>query len=226
MPLVLRCRVIMPWTHRRAATRAAALSTTASDITGRWTLASAGTAELEVKKSRFIAFVWPVSSPDEAMVLIDSRRDAKARHNVWAYKCGDAHRCTDDGEPSGTAGRPLLSALGGLDHVAVLVVRHFGGVLLGTGGLARAYSAAASAAVDDAGRLLVPRTVDLSVVCSWSDRAAVEAAVAHAKGVRVREEQRGDGVALVLRVSASCLVELQTALADATAGRVKLDLAS
>lgn len=109
-----------------------------------------GSGELEEKKSRFIANTLPVSSQEEALAFIEKIKKQywDARHNCYAYVLGDHHeiqRFSDDGEPGGTAGKPMLDVLLGEDiHNAVIVVtRYFGGTLLGTGGLVRAYSGAA-----------------------------------------------------------------------------------
>lgn len=108
-----------------------------------------GQGEIVEKKSRFIAHVQPVSSEEEAAAFIGriKKRYWDARHNCHAYVIGpnrEVTRCSDDGEPSGTAGRPMLDVLlgNGLYDTAVVVTRYFGGTLLGTGGLVRAYSAA------------------------------------------------------------------------------------
>src|SRR3546814_8445542 len=87
----------------------------------------------EIKKSRFEAHAAPVASVAEAMAFFAARSDPTATHNCWAYRIGQAYRYNDDGEPGGTAGRPMLQAIDGqgLDRVAVLVVRWFGGVKLG-----------------------------------------------------------------------------------------------
>ena len=94
----------------------------------------------DIKKSRFAAFAAPVSTVDEAMRFFAANSDPEATHNCWAYKIGQEYRFNDDGEPGGTAGRPILQAIEGqgMDRVAVLVVRWFGGVKLGAGGLVRA----------------------------------------------------------------------------------------
>ncbi len=106
-------------------------------------------AEIVEKKSRFIAYVRPVNSEKEAVSFIDEikKKHWDARHNCSAFVIGknnELTRCSDDGEPSGTAGKPMLEVLlgQGLHNVAVVVTRYFGGVLLGTGGLVRAYQAA------------------------------------------------------------------------------------
>lgn len=113
------------------------------------TVYQGGQGEIVEKKSRFIAHVQPVSSEEEAMDFIAKIKKQywDARHNCHAYVIGvhgEITRCSDDGEPSGTAGRPMLDVLlgNGLHNTAVVVTRYFGGTLLGTGGLVRAYSAA------------------------------------------------------------------------------------
>lgn len=108
-----------------------------------------GEAEIIEKKSRFIATVCPVKSEEEAIAFIESMRKQywNATHNCFAYVIGEQfqmQRCSDDGEPSGTAGKPMLDVLLGeeIHDVVVVVTRYFGGTLLGTGGLVRAYSGA------------------------------------------------------------------------------------
>lgn len=111
-----------------------------------------GSGEIVEKKSRFIAHVFPVSSEEEAQSHIEDIRKQywDARHNCHAFVIGEHNeisRCSDDGEPSGTAGRPILEVLTGegIHNALVVVTRYFGGTLLGTGGLVRAYSQAAQA---------------------------------------------------------------------------------
>ena len=110
------------------------------------TIAITTTATTEEKGSKFVAIAWgSIDSPEAAIGLVQSKSDPSASHNCWAYRIGDVTRSSDDGEPSGTAGRPILSAILAeeLDHVLVLVTRFFGGTKLGTGGLARAYGESA-----------------------------------------------------------------------------------
>ena len=108
-----------------------------------------GEGEIEEKKSRFIAHICPVSTEEEALAFIAKQKKSfwDARHNCYAYRIGaraDIARYSDDGEPQGTAGRPMLEVLSaqGITDVCVVVTRYFGGVLLGTGGLVRAYQGA------------------------------------------------------------------------------------
>lgn len=110
------------------------------------TLTSAASHETLVKRSRFIAHAAPCADESSARAFIDQVRDETASHHCWAFKCGQLYRFDDDGEPGGTAGRPILQAIEGqdLDRVVVVVIRHFGGVKLGTGGLIRAYGGTAA----------------------------------------------------------------------------------
>ena len=133
------------------------------------TLGKEGVSEFEMKKSVFIGHAAPVKTEEEALEYIAKykKKYSDATHNVWAYliKNGNLMRYTDDGEPSGTSGIPVLDIIrkGGFTDAVIVVTRYFGGTLLGTGGLVRAYSAAAKAAVDDAG-LASFRTFDEIIV--------------------------------------------------------------
>jgi len=121
------------------------------------TLKNPVTARLEIKKSEFIAYAYPVNSREQAMFHVEQLREKypDARHWWWAYIIGDPDNTTsagfdDDGEPNGTAGRPILGVLQhkSIGNVIIVVVRYFGGIKLGAGGLTRAYAGSAQAAVD------------------------------------------------------------------------------
>jgi len=122
-----------------------------------YTVSGKATGELTEKRSKFIATVLPVHTQEEAMAYIDALRSKywDARHNVYAYTLldGQIKRYSDDGEPSGTAGVPVLNVLEklNLQDTLVVVTRYFGGILLGTGGLVRAYSQTAKIGVENAG---------------------------------------------------------------------------
>lgn len=104
------------------------------------------TTEEVIKKSTFIAIVAPVASVDAAKSFLQTYAQSDVTHNCWAYKIGQLYRFNDDGEPSGTAGKPMLNAIEGqgFDNTAALVIRHYGGIKLGTGGLMRAYGGGTS----------------------------------------------------------------------------------
>ncbi len=140
-----------------------------------------GVGEYEEKRSRFIATIEPVSSEEEASAFISAikKKYWDARHNCSAYIIGDngeKTKCSDDGEPSGTAGRPMLDVLSGscVTNVCVVVTRYFGGTLLGTGGLVRAYSTAVREGL--ANCELIKKTAGHSVVieCDYNDFGKIQ----------------------------------------------------
>lgn len=190
------------------------------------TVAARVTAEIMEKRSRFIAQLAPVASEEEALAFIEEVRaeHRMARHNVYAYVLrGGRVRYTDDGEPPKTAGMPTLEAVqhAGLEDVAVVVTRYFGGVLLGTGGLVRAYGDATRAAIDAARVVTVSRVVDvLAEVPYRLYEPTVRAA--EAAGARVQDADFGAAVALTLRVLDGQQDELARVLTEATAGAAEL----
>eukprot|EP00892_Ulva_mutabilis_P005498 jgi/Ulvmu1/331/UM001_0335.1 len=190
---------------------------------GVWTLAGPFESQLEAKKSKFLAYAWPVSSPSEAREAISSASDPRASHNCTAFKIGPEYQFNDDGEPSGTAGRPILAAIEAeeLEGVAVLVVRYFGGTKLGTGGLVRAYGGAARQCLQEAPRVFVPRRAQLRLEVPATHIGRVFAALDRHSAQRLEEDYAPDGV---LRVTVSVPEPSMDALAalvrDSTAGAV------
>lgn len=132
-------------------------------------------SEIVVKKSRFIAEVFYVETEKEADEIIKKiqKREHSAKHHCYSYRILEdslIERMSDDGEPSGTAGSPMLAILQGKDLINVLVVvtRYFGGILLGTGGLVRAYSDAASNALEEAGTKKIQKGLQISIEVDYS----------------------------------------------------------
>lgn len=137
------------------------------------TVKGVSVGEYEEKKSKFIATLLPVKTEEEASAVIDEirKKNVGARHNVYAFRLSEGtERSSDDGEPSGTGGKPLLEILkaGNLSDVLVVVTRYFGGVLLGTGGLKRAYTAAANEALKLSVKLHKRLAVKMSFSLSYS----------------------------------------------------------
>ena len=177
----------------------------------------------DIKKSRFAAHAAPVASVDAAMAFFAAHSEPAATHNCWAYRIGQAYRFNDDGEPGGTAGRPILQAIEGqgLDRVAILVVRWFGGIKLGAGGLVRAYGGCAAQCLRLGPRTPIIDTVAVACRCSYAELPLLKARVAQA-GARVGAEHfDGDGVALTLVVPRAALDELARTAADITRGRAQ-----
>ncbi len=139
------------------------------------TLAGEGVGVYEEKRSEFIGVAAHIDSEKDAQELIKriKAEHHDARHNVFAYVCasGNVQRYSDDGEPLGTAGIPVLDVIrkSGLDDVCVVVTRYFGGVLLGAGGLVRAYTAAAKLAIDEAGIVTYEKYSEFRLVLNYSD---------------------------------------------------------
>jgi uncharacterized YigZ family protein len=188
-------------------------------------------AELTVLNSRFIATLAPVFSVDEAKAFI-ARVKAEfndASHNVPAYLVGwgdsvTAH-CTDAGEPSGTAGRPMLAVLrgSGLGDVAVVVTRYFGGMLLGTGGLVRAYSDAVRLVVESTPRAekVLAHTVMVGFGYPYVERMRRLVAAHHGQ---VLDEDFAVEVTLTARFAVEHLAAFQQALGELTGGRVQVEV--
>ena len=134
----------------------------------------ASETEFTEKRSRFLGHVWRVESEAEARARIEEmkKRHYDARHNCWCYRLreGGVERYSDDGEPQGTAGQPMLGVFQkeGVTNVCCVVTRYFGGILLGAGGLVRAYTQSAKDALDAAGISVVRRWVELAVDCPYS----------------------------------------------------------
>ena len=135
------------------------------------------------KRSEFFGHVWRVESEEEARAHIEAtkKKHYDARHNCWCYIIRDgAVRYSDDGEPQGTAGQPMLNVFQreGVENVCCVVTRYFGGILLGAGGLVRAYTQSAKDALDAAGISVVRRWVAMEVPCSYAmfERARLEVA--------------------------------------------------
>ena len=148
-----------------------------------------GEAELVEKRSRFIGRVWPVESEEEARTWIEAmkKKHYDARHNCWCYRirAGGTERYSDDGEPQGTAGQPMLNVFQreGVTNLCCVVTRYFGGVLLGAGGLVRAYTQSAKDALDAAGISVVRRWVEVTVPCPYAFFERVRQEVEDQSGV-------------------------------------------
>lgn len=184
------------------------------------------TAELREKGSRFLAVAAPAATEEQAREVREGERREHhdATHHVLAWRsAGGEERCDDDGEPSGTGGRPVLGAIdsAGLADVVVVVTRWFGGTKLGTGGLARAYGASAARALLDVPTVCVRPGRVLRIRHAWEDTGAVAAALDGAGGRRVAERY-GAGAELDVAIPEREADGLVAALRDATAGRARV----
>ena len=178
----------------------------------------------EIRKSRFITLAAPISNARQAQEFIEQHSDHNASHNCWAWKLGDQYRSSDDGEPGGTAGRPILSAIEAqdCDQVVVLVIRWYGGIQLGTGGLARAYGGGANKCLQNAEKLPLFRRVELSCACDFNELALVKLRLAELNGILIDETFTANGVELQLALAEKHIAPLQQQLSGLSRGRILL----
>lgn len=182
------------------------------------TLAKEASAQFEEKRSIFIGYAKPTKTEDEAQEFIASIRQKHkdATHNVFGYsmKGGILARYSDDGEPQGTAGMPVLDVIrkSGVDDATVVVTRYFGGTLLGAGGLVRAYAAAAKMALDAAGIVSYESYTEISLTCSYSDHQKLSAELPKF-GAILDDTEYADSVTLKFAV--------KDEIADAVMGKIR-----
>ncbi len=190
-------------------------------------LLEGGQAEIIEKKSRFIATVRPVETETEAIAFIEEMRKKywDARHNCYAFVIGrkaELTRCSDDGEPSGTAGRPMLEVLlgDGVRNVAVVVTRYFGGTLLGTGGLVRAYTQATQEGLADSVIGVERSGYEVLVTIDYNGVGKLQYIMGQ-RGIEPIYSEYGADVRFTLLIPVEKSDELQKAMVEATNGRVK-----
>lgn len=188
-----------------------------------------GTGEIVEKKSRFIADTKPVESEEEALEFIESVRKKywDARHHCFAYCVGDKNqvvRCSDDGEPSQTAGRPMLDVLLGeeLHDVCVVVTRYFGGTLLGTGGLVRAYSEAAREGIRNSRVLEKCLGRRMGIDTDYTGIGKIQYILAQ-RQITVLHTEYTDKVRLEVMVPSGEAMGLEAEITEGTSGRAAVD---
>jgi len=179
------------------------------------TLRATARHELEVKNSRFLAQAATVTSAEQALDFIRAVAHHDATHNCWAYRIDANYRSSDDGEPSGTAGRQ------GYDRVAVVVTRWYGGVKLGAGGLVRAYGGCAAECLRGAEREPLVVLTQLTLAFPFQDTGAVHATLAAHAAQRLDETYDAEGVRLRLQLPRDAVAPLLLQLRDATRDRVR-----
>lgn len=206
--------VIATGANRAMVTTAATSSSCGGAYT---TLKERATFEKEIKKSKFIAIAGSISDEQSAFSFLSQVRDPRATHNCWAYKVGDQYRSNDDGEPSGTAGKPIHSAIesSGIDRVMVVVIRYFGGIKLGTGGLVRAYGGVASECLRNAPTCLVKSKVRMGVEVPFDLMGVLYHQLQHFQVEDIKQdyETGKDCVTMVtFQVDFDCIEELEDAI--------------
>lgn len=179
----------------------------------------------EIKKSRFIVNAAPVTTADQASQFIEQVSDINATHNCWAWKIGQHYRFNDDGEPTSTAGRPILSAIEGqdCDQVVVVVTRYFGGIKLGTGGLIRAYGGSASHCLQQAQLIELITRIPLQFHCYYNEWPIIENRLKELDAIIEHQDFDAEGVEVSFAITQDKITTLQKNISDITRGRVVIE---
>ncbi|MCF9034872.1 IMPACT family protein [Acinetobacter nectaris] len=179
--------------------------------------------EEDIKKSRFQAFAIPVETEDDVKLALDEYKDVSTTHQCWAWKIGHNVRFNDDGEPSGTAGRPILATIEGneLTNILVLVNRWYGGVKLGTGGLVRAYGGTAGKALLLVDKIELIEKKEVYFQCSFSEWPIFQYELVQHQITYV-EDYTAEGVSIIAKIQVHQKNELAQKIQDVTRGREQL----
>ena len=188
-----------------------------------FTLAAAYTYEEDIKKSRFQALAAVVENEQQVKDFLAQHKDLSATHQCWAWKIGHTVRFNDDGEPSGTAGRPILATIEGneLTNVMVMVNRWYGGIKLGTGGLVRAYGGCAGQCLALAEKIELIEKIDIQFQCLFNEWAILQYELTQ-QGIEYQQYYTEQGVAISARAQANQIDALRHKLQDVTRGREQL----
>jgi uncharacterized YigZ family protein len=188
------------------------------------TLSAPASFEVIIKRSRFIAHASRVDNQADTLEFYQSVADPAAAHNCWAWRLDYQYRFNDDGEPASTAGRPILSAIEGkgFDKVMVVVIRYFGGIKLGIGGLIRAYSGSASKCLDQAEFIEIQPKTECTIKAAFQWTGQVYAALKSCEAKKLSEDFLDDGIRIRAEIKESELQRLKLILRDTTRGEVDL----
>ena len=188
-----------------------------------YTLATEVSFEEDIKKSRFQAIAAPVENEQQVKAFLEKHLDTSTTHQCWAWKIGHTVRFNDDGEPSGTAGRPILATIEGneLTNVMVMVNRWYGGIKLGTGGLVRAYGGCAGQCLALAEKIELIEKIDIQFQCLFNEWAILQYELSQ-QGIEYQQYYTEQGVAISARAQANQIDALRHKLQDVTRGREQL----
>ncbi|QIC64415.1 IMPACT family protein [Acinetobacter schindleri] len=190
-----------------------------------FTIASLVSFEEEIKRSRFQAFATPVESEQDVKDFLEAYRDTTTTHQCWAWKIGHNVRFNDDGEPSGTAGRPILATIEGneLTNVLVLVNRWYGGIKLGTGGLVRAYGGCAGQCLVLAEKIELIEKKKVSFRCNFSEWAIFQYEL-NQQQIDYQENYTAEGVEVIAQMQKHQIEPFALKIQDISRGREALKI--
>ncbi|OTG66469.1 IMPACT family protein [Acinetobacter silvestris] len=190
-----------------------------------FTLTTETSYEEEIKKSRFQAIAAPVENEQQVKNFLEQHLDLSTTHQCWAWKIGHHVRFNDDGEPSGTAGRPILATIDGNDltNTIVLVNRWYGGIKLGTGGLVRAYGGCAGQCLLLAEKIELIEKKEIYFTCQFNEWAIFQYEL-NQQNIEYIEEYTADGVAIQARLQLDQIEPFALKIQDVTRGREQLKI--
>ncbi len=190
-----------------------------------FTIAAPITFEEEIKKSRFQAIAVPVDNEQAVKTFLEQQRDPSTTHQCWAWKIGHQLRFNDDGEPSGTAGRPILATIEGneLTNVLVLVNRWYGGIKLGTGGLVRAYGGCAGQCLALAEKIELIEKKMVQFACQFNEWAILQYEL-NSQQIEYQEDYIANGVVVQALLQVHQIDPLRFKLQDISRGREQLKI--
>jgi uncharacterized YigZ family protein len=188
------------------------------------TLVARSRLEQSIKYSRFIALAAPLINIEQAQQFLQEVSDVSATHNCYAWRFGQTYRSFDGDEPAGSAGRPILSAIdgAGLDQTMVVVIRHFGGIKLGVGGLIRAYGAITAECLRQSQKVLLVRRQRVGIQIEFADRGHVAHFLSLYAASVVSEIFTAGGISMEIDLPADQVREFSDAIRDATRGRARI----
>ena len=189
------------------------------------TLAESARFEENIRRSRFIAHAARVCNEAGALEFYESTADPRANHNCWAWRIDGRYRFNDDGEPSGSAGRPILAAIEGrdLNQVMIIVTRYFGGIKLGVGGLVRAYGGTASKCLDGARLSEIIMRSPYRLQADFALAEGLHQLLNRFQVDKHETEYNAEGLVMSLRLAETELQAFRQALADLSQGRARLE---
>lgn len=192
-------------------------------------LVKGGNGEIVEKKSRFIGQIQPVETEEEAYAFIESikKKHYDARHNCFAFSIGEEMpllRFSDDGEPQGTAGKPMLEIIqnSGIHNICVVVTRYFGGTLLGTGGLLRAYTEATKAALENCSTKLMQRLIPVDMKTNYTDMGKIQY-ILNTNNIRIVDTIFAEDVCFITEIPVNDCKRILQEITEVTGARVLFD---
>lgn len=193
-------------------------------------LIKGGEGEIVEKKSRFIAQIEPVGSEEEAYAFIEKikKKHYDARHNCFAFSIGEEMpllRFSDDGEPQGTAGKPILEVINGsgIHNICIVVTRYFGGTLLGTGGLVRAYTDASKEALQNCETKYLQRIFPVNISTNYTDLGKVQY-ILNNSGINITDTEYGENVVFRTEIPVGDKDKILAEITEATGARAEYDI--